>query len=305
MGKILVAGLINIETTAQVDGFPIEYTPVRYLFFGVNATVSGVGYNVAKALTVLGDGVQLVSMVGRDLDSRIVYEQLTLDGIPHAFVIQEPEHTARSVILYDPVGRRMINVDLKDLQERIYPDVLFEQAAHAVSLAVLCNINFARPFLHKMKARGVPVATDVHAISDLDDDYNRDYMAAATILFMSHEQLPCSPEDWVRALWDRFGTEIAVVGLGAEGALLGLRRDGTLARIPAVPTRPIVNTIGAGDALFAAFVHVYHETGDPLLAIQKAVVFASYKIGEKGAAQGFLSAAALDRLYREVQPRRS
>jgi sugar/nucleoside kinase (ribokinase family) len=300
VGKILVSGLINIETTVQIDGFPIEYTPVRYPFFGVNATVSGVGYNVAKALTTLGNRVAFVSMVGQDLDAMTVYEQLRRDEIPHGFVIQELDQTARSVILYDGSGRRMINVDLKDLQERAYPEALFEQAAHGVTLAALCNINFSRPYLRMMRARGVPIATDVHAIANLDDDYDRDFMAAAAILFMSHEHLPCAPEDWVRGLWNRYGTEIAVVGLGADGALLGIRHSGFLERIPAVQTRPVVNTIGAGDALFSAFVHAYQESSDPVLAIEKAVVFASYKIGEKGAAQGFLSAAALDGLYADT-----
>jgi sugar/nucleoside kinase (ribokinase family) len=301
VGKILVSGLINIETTVQVDGFPVEYTPVRYPFFGVNATVSGVGYNVAKALTVLGNRVAFASMVGKDLDAMTVYEQLRRDAIPHGFVIQELEQTARSVILYDGSGRRMINVDLKDLQERVYPAVLFEQAAHGVTLAILCNINFSRPYLQMMRARGVPIATDVHAIADLDDDYNRDFMAAAAILFVSHEHLPCTPEDWVRGLWNRYGTEIAVVGMGSDGALLGVRQNGFLERIPALRTRPVVNTIGAGDALFSAFVHVYQESGDPVLAIHKAVVFASYKIGEAGAAQGLLSAPALDGLYAETR----
>jgi ribokinase len=45
VGSILVSGLINIETTLKVDSFPIEYSPVRYPFFGVNSAVSGVGYN--------------------------------------------------------------------------------------------------------------------------------------------------------------------------------------------------------------------------------------------------------------------
>jgi sugar/nucleoside kinase (ribokinase family) len=300
VGKMLVSGLINIETTVRVDGFPIEYTPVRYPFFGVNATVSGVGYNVAKALTVLGNRVSFVSVVGQDLDADIVYEQLRRDGIPHGFVVQALDQTARSVILYDETGRRMINVDLRDLQERVYPAALFEQAAHDVTLAALCNINFSRHYLQVMQARGVTIATDVHAISDLDDDYNRDFMAAASILFMSHEHLPCPPEAWVRGLWNRYGTEIAVVGLGEAGALLGVRQRGFLERIPAVRTRPVVNTIGAGDALFSAFLHVYQASGDPLLALQKAVVFASYKIGERGAAQGFLSAAALDGMAADV-----
>ena len=52
---ILVSGLINIETTVGVDGFPIDYSPVRYPFFGVRSTVSGVGLNVSKALTTSGN----------------------------------------------------------------------------------------------------------------------------------------------------------------------------------------------------------------------------------------------------------
>ena len=39
MNQILVSGLINIETTLRVEGFPIGYSPVRYPFFGINSTV--------------------------------------------------------------------------------------------------------------------------------------------------------------------------------------------------------------------------------------------------------------------------
>jgi ribokinase len=36
------------------------------------------------------------------------------------------------------------------------------------------------------------------------------------------------------------------------------------------------------------------RTGDPYSALKRAMVFASYKIGGKGAAHGFLSPEALD-----------
>lgn len=54
MKKILVCGHTNLETTLAVDGFPLEYVPVRYPFFGIQTAVAGVGYNIAQALSALG-----------------------------------------------------------------------------------------------------------------------------------------------------------------------------------------------------------------------------------------------------------
>ena len=45
MGKILVSGLLNLETTAKIRGFPINYYPIDFDFFGVNSTLSGVAYH--------------------------------------------------------------------------------------------------------------------------------------------------------------------------------------------------------------------------------------------------------------------
>jgi acarbose 7IV-phosphotransferase len=125
-------------------------------------------------------------------------------------------------------------------------------------------------------------------------------MATAEILFMSDEWLPCAPEEWVKRLQSRYGTPIAVVGLGAQGALLAVKRDNFVGRFPAVVVRPVVNTIGAGDALFAAFVHYYAATHAPYESLKRAITFAAYKIGASGAADGFLDAAALEALHASV-----
>jgi ribokinase len=297
MSAVFVAGLINVETTVQIESFPIEYNPVRYPFFGVRSSISGVGYNVAKALVTLGDQVRFAAQIGRDQAGDLVTRTLQAEGLPGELVLATLDETPQSAILFDRDGRRQINVDLKDIQERPYPIDRFEQAIESCDLAVLCNINFARPLLQLTRQRGIPIATDVHAIADLDDAYNRDFMAAADILFMSHEQLPCSPEEWAQRILGRFDAGIVVIGLGAEGALLGVRRDGFVGRFAAARTRPVVSTIGAGDALFSAFVHFYRTTHAPYEAIQRAITFASYKIGETGAAHGFLDAAALEALH--------
>jgi ribokinase len=297
MSAIFIAGLINIETTVQVEAFPIEYGPVRYPFFGVHSTVSGVGYNLAKALLTLGDDLRFASQIGRDLAGDMVMRTLQAEGLPGDLVLATLEETPQSAILFDRDGRRQINVDLKDIQDRPYPLDRAEQALAGCDLALLCNINFARPLLGLARQRGIPIATDVHAIADLDDAYNRDYMAAADILFMSHEQLPCTPEEWAARILERYSARIVVIGLGAGGALLAVRADAFVGRFPAVYTRPVANTIGAGDALFSAFVHFYRATQAPYLAIQRAITFASYKIGASAAAQGFLDAESLERLH--------
>jgi len=298
--SILVSGLINIETTLHVEGFPIEYAPVRYPFFGVRSTVSGVGYNISKALTTLGDPVQFLSLIGADANGDLVRATLAADGIPTGDVLPFLEQTAQSVILYDGNGKRQINVDLKDIQDIAFPEERADHALAACSLAVLGNINFSRPLLERARELGKPIATDVHTIADLDDDYNRDFMQSADILFMSGEMLPTTPEIWAQAVIARYGNAVVVIGLGAEGALLAVRDDDFVGRFPAVQIRPVVNTIGAGDALFSAFVHAYTRTSDPYHAMRQAIVFAAYKIGVSGAADGFLDAEALDAWTRQL-----
>lgn len=297
MKNILVCGLINIETTLRIEDFPVTYAPVRYPFFGVNSTVSGVGYNIASALTTLGNTVNLLTMIGQDAGGILTHHTMHQAGISDDYVLDILPQTPQSVILYDGDGQRAIYTDLKDIQDRAYPIECFDAAAADCDLAILCNINFSRPFLARARASDKLIATDVHTIADLDDAYNADYMRHAHILFMSDEQLPTAPEDWARQIFNRYPTDIVVIGLGAQGALLAVRRDNFIERIPALYTRPVVSTIGAGDALFSAFIHDYNRTGNPYLAIQRALVFASYKIGTTGAADGFLSPTELDRLY--------
>lgn len=303
MTRFLVSGLINIETTLRIERFPLEYNPVNFPFFGIQSSVSGVGYNLAKALTRLGNEVNLLALTGKDDAAQLVQAALQRDGIPAAGVLQRLEHTPQSVILYDRQGRRQIHTDLKDIQEQVYPPQQAEQALTVCDAAVLCNINFSRPLLVKARRMGKPVASDVHAISDLDDDYNRDFMQFADILFMSHERLPLPPEEWLRAVLAKYPARIVVIGLGENGCLLGEHDRNEAEHIPAVNTRPVQNTIGAGDALFSAFLHAFFRGDSARVALEKAVVFASYKIGAVSAADGFLDAAGLEDLYRQVHQR--
>lgn len=289
MSKIFVSGLFNVETSCAVRQFPVDYQPIDYNFFGISSAASGVGLNVSLALTALGDEVSVASFVGDDAAGVLVCaaaEKIT----DCRFV--SCRQTPQSVVLYDENGRRRIYTDLKNMQELELPESVYGDLGEFDGLC-LCNINFSRPLLRIAKEYNKPVFCDVHCLSDIHDAYNADFMKHADVLFLSNENILGREESFVRSLASVYPCRIFVVGMGARGALLYEREYDRFTAVPAVTTRPVVNTVGAGDALFSSFVHFYVKGNDPIEALQKAVVFASYKIGESGASKGFLSEDAL------------
>jgi ribokinase len=289
---IVVAGVTNLQFSVPVDGFPVAYVPVRYPQGQTGVRVAGVGYNVAAGLTALGSEVRLATFAGGDLLGGAVETELRARGLYGPWVAGGQE-TARSVVLHEPGGELMICADLRGLPEAVYPPALFAAALDGADYAVITNIGFARPLLAVARDTGVPVAADVQAVGDLDDDYNRDWMAAARVLFCSHERLPVPPRAWIAMVQQRYRTPVVVVGCGAAGALLGVRETGETRHVPAVAPRGVTSTAGAGDALAAAFMHVYATTGDPHAAITQAVVFAGYAVGAEPGESAFLSGPQL------------
>ena len=294
--KLLVSGLLNIETTVAVRGFPIPYYPIDYPFFGINSNVSGVGFNIAKALTALGDDVALYSFLGKDEEAKRILRQLEKDGISAGHVAHSLQSTPVSTVLFDPQGRRQIYCDLKDIQDQLLnPDDCTEEM-NRCEIAVLCNINFNRRLIQAARQKGVLTATDVHVLSDIDDGYNRDFLKNADILFLSDEKLPCSPEEFIGQLYDRYRNKIIAIGMGAKGAMLFDSAHNETVTIPAYAGGKIVNTIGAGDALFSAFLHFYAKGLDAKAAMQRAVIFAGIKIGFNGASVGFCQEEEIENL---------
>lgn len=289
MARVLVSGLINIETTLRVEQFPVHYNAVNYPFGGVNSTVSGVGLNVARALQILGHEVHLVSMVGSDPAGRWVCDQLQRWELSDRFVIETMPATPHSVIVYDPSGRRQIHVDLKNVQDTEYPPDAAHRIMQECDAVVLCNINFSRALIQPAKELNLTIATDVHALGNYDDAYNRDFMAAADILFLSHEHLPDAPEVAANALKSIYHNMIICVGMGQQGACILSGPDSFPIQVPAITTRPVVSTIGAGDALFSGFLHGWLGGLKPVEALRQAVWFASWKIGCASASDGFLN----------------
>ena len=294
MNNILISGLVNTETTCQVRGFPINYYPIDYPFFGVNTAVSGVAYNLAKAMTTLGDKVKLLSMTGDDFAARYIREELSALGIDTAPVKACLRQTPSSVVLYDESGRRQIYCDLKDIQDASYG---FTQAdVENADIVAACNINFNRPLLALAKQMGKTIATDVHVLRDVYDEYNRDFLEAADILFLSDEGAGEDHYGFIQAIEDAYHTPIIVMGRGSRGALMYLRADNWFHEMPAACVGGVVNTVGAGDALFSSFLHYYAKGLHPADCLKRAQIFAAAKIRVSGASNGFVTEAEVEEM---------
>lgn len=297
MKKILVSGLVNTETTIKIRQFPIEYYPIDYPFFGVNTAVSGVAYNISKALHTLGDKVTLSSLVGNDIGADIVIKKINDIGISTDNILKTLRSTPNSAVLYDESGKRQIYCDLKDIQESIYNFDTKQIAQN--DIIVPCNINFNRELLKIAKEAGKTIATDVHVLSNIDDEYNQDFMNFADILFLSDENVPEDYKGFMWSIMEKYNNKIIVLGRGSEGACMLIKNEGFV-DLPAVKAENVVNTVGAGDALFSAFVHFYAAGNGPLISLQKAQIFASNKIGTNGAAEGFVTETEIEKIWRNM-----
>lgn len=303
MSNIVISGLVNIETTLNIGQFPIEYSPIEYKFFGLKSNVAGVAYNVAKALTTLNNNVELISMIGRDGESKVVLEGVQNAGIRDGFILPKLNETPTSLILFDNEGKRKIYCDLKDIQETEYP---MENAGEAIlnaDLVVACNCNFNRPLLKIAKEMGKIIATDVHVLSDLNDAYNRDFMQYADIVFLSDENIVANnrnPREFLKAMYEMYAPKVIVLGCGRDGAIMYLGEKDEFVELAAVKTNEVINTVGAGDALFSAFVHFYAKGMENVECLKRAQIFASLKIAYNGASLGFASEEEIERWYKKI-----
>lgn len=302
--KLFVSGLINVETNLRVRSFPVTYYPIDYPFFGINASVSGVGYNISMATKTLGDEVVFSSLIGKDHEGVRVAQALDESGIARNFVFDSLDATPVSVILYEPGngGRRQIYCDLKDIQEKTLDTDCVKSAMASADICVLCNSNFNRALLPIAKEMGKLVATDVHVLSDIHDPFNSDFMRFADILFLSDEDLLCSPREFLTKLKNEYSAKIIVIGLGDDGAIIYERATDAITQLPIVDIGGGVNTVGAGDALFSAFIHYYGGGKYGAVdALKRAEVFAALKIRHDGGAVGFSTESEVDEIARAYE----
>ena len=67
MGKFMVAGFVQFETIVKVDDLPLPYKEFESIPETINTDIGGAGFNEAMALRWLGDDVDFMSMVAKNM----------------------------------------------------------------------------------------------------------------------------------------------------------------------------------------------------------------------------------------------
>jgi acarbose 7IV-phosphotransferase len=291
---IVVAGVASMVVQVAVDEFPIQYTSVHAPEW-VEIGAGGAGVNIATTLRALGNEVRLCTVVGADTVGDLLRRQLSALDLYSPHVMTGPG-SSQTTVLVARDGRRIVYPYLQRVDTVEYPDEVFVDALRGADLAILTNTDFVRRLVPIAARHGVPIAVDLNVISSLREARWQPWLEVAHIVFCSHEQLACSPVDWIRQLmWTYPQVTTAVVGCGEKGAVMGLR-DGRLVRVAALLPLTVVNTSAAGDSLFAAFLHSYLRRLDPAAALTRACVFAGWRIGHRNPTGALLSEPELDEL---------
>ncbi len=263
--------------------------------FGRSRTLGGAPLNAAGHIRRLGGEVLVISALGCDELGDEAMEAVHELGIDDSFILRTPEYgTGRAIVTLSggipsysftyPSAWDMISFP-EDTMEKLLSDsfdVLIygtlaqrSEVSHRTLERILGSIDAKERFLD------VNLRLSFHT-----PEIIRSSLSHATILKMNDEERPavlsaagCRSE---RELFDKHpDLSIAIVTCGKEGTWCFTAEGGSFHAEPAEV--PVVDTVGAGDSLSAAFLF-FHASGlDAGGALAKASMLADYVVQHRGA----------------------
>ncbi|MCR5053847.1 MAG: carbohydrate kinase family protein [Lachnospiraceae bacterium] len=295
MGKFIIAGITQLETIVKVDKIPITYQLFTGGYDTIFTSVGGDAYNGSLALKWLGDDVKFMTVVGRDQSLGILNppdRNVTLDT---KYVLPIMHETPMEVLFFDQDRHQQLFEDLKDIRNVGYDMSLVEPAIKDCDMLVLSNANFCRPFIEMAAENNVKIALNIHAFRRDKEKYNVDFLENADIVFIRDDALDEDPYEFVQEMADKYNIETILLGQGLNGVLHHDNKKKSTAQYKPIRTGKVLSTAGAGNALFACYLHYYLKGGDSANAVHKALLFMSNKIGYMGSSNGFMTEEELER----------
>lgn len=290
MKDFLIAGLLYMETIVRVDKIPVEFRSLTSKHDTIFTSIGGDAYNMALALKWLGNNTDLMAMIDKKMSPGIINSSSESDIVLNTeYILPRLKAMPSAVTLYDKDKNQQIFEDTKDLRDTAYDLSLFEKRIETADAVVMTNLQFCKPLIDMALDRKIPIAVNIRDLRKEDLNFNSKFLEAANIIYLSDDNLSKDSYEFVKEIAETYSPEVIILGQGAKGVLIYSAKDNIFAEYKSVKTLDVVNTVGAGNALFSCFLHYYLKTGNAVDSIKNALLFASYKIGFVGTSNGFMT----------------
>lgn len=236
---------------------------------GLRVLPGGSPANTAVALARLGTPTRFLGRISGDVFGRLFHDHLAASGVDLSAVVKAAEPSTLAIAALDADGQAAYSfhaegtADWQWSQAELPPAGLGAATClHTGSLALVKEPG--RAAVESFAAAVAPHATisidpNVRPSLATRETYLERlpvWCALADMLKLSEDDLayllPGEPIEQACDAWHAAGVRLVVVTRGAAGALVSL--DGTRTAVPGVRV-DVVDTVGAGDAFTAGFLH--------------------------------------------------
>lgn len=282
----------------------------------LHKSIGGAESNTAVGLSRLGHDVAWVSRVGTDPFGDEIVRTLGGEGVdvshvgrsasrPTAVMVKERRAPDDIHVYYYRAASAAAGLQESDVPDEV---VVGARRVHLTGITLALGDGpaaAAQKLLSLCKQNGIPVSFDPNLRLKLWS--LPDARAACEAMFgdiddlLVNEQEACAlagEDDLAAALryLDSFGFASVTVKRGAAG-VLGVA-DGSPLRLPAWPGTTVVDTVGAGDAFNAGFLHARLLDQPFEAALRWGTAVAGFVVAHPGDYEGLPSRAELDERLR-------
>jgi ribokinase len=296
---IVVVGSINMDLVAHTHQIPVPGQTV--IGTGFDTTPGGKGANQAVAVARLGYPVQMVGMVGDDVFSQALLDNLASAGVGTEAVARVSGPSGVAPILVSESGENSIVV-VPGANGKMDKAAVDRQGALIRSAGmVLCQLELPLETVGHLLAlcagAGVPVVLDPAPAAPLPDSAFRQVAwftpnETEAAFYLGNQP---NSEAAAQQLLQK-GLKGVVLKRGSDGAYVAVA--GKAAWVRPFPVKP-VDTVAAGDSFNGAFAVALLEGNDPWAAARFASAAAAISVTRKGAQASMPSRADVEKFLAE------